>query len=82
MAFGYFVSAPFTGAVSRPAVAVEVPPVPVLVVVALLVTVRVLLFTSINSSDFLAHVSRIGVKTFTTGPVLALPVKLLVSVQV
>ena len=82
LAFCYFVSLASAGYVGRPEVAVGAPPVAVLVVVALNVTVRVLLLTSaVDAANLLVYVTRICIETFAARPVLALAVQLLAGVM-
>ena len=57
LAFGDFVSFASFGYVSWPEVAVDAPPVAVLIEVPLKVTVRILLLTvAVNAADFLVYV--------------------------
>ena len=82
-AFGYFVNLASVSYVGRPEVAVDAPPVPVIVVTAVLVLVRVLFLTSsVHSSDLLVYVIRVGVEAFAGCPILTHAVKFLVSLQV
>ena len=67
----------FTGSVSWPTVSIVIPPVAVLVVLAGLVSVRILLLAvPVNLPDLLVYVVRVGFEAFTACPVFAFAVQL------
>ena len=78
-AFGYLIRLAVRN-VCWPKIAVVTPPIAVFVVVAFHVTVRVLiLFTAVDAGDLLVHVRRVSIEAFTSGPIFAFTVQLLVS---